>query len=798
MRTADFRTHLKRFVVPPATHIQRRPTDLIYLIIGTVVLVTTSLILFATRGHFENIDFNLFRLINALPDSLARVVWALMQAGSLAAVPVIVLLALLAGRIFLARNLFVGGMAAWILNKVVKLLVVRGRPGDILEEVIIRGGVAEGLGFPSGHVTVATTLATIASPYLGRRLNWLSWALVGVVSLGRIYVGAHFPIDVIGGLALGVMIGALVNLLLGVPHEDHSRPLIREAFLAYGLTPAEISPVSDDARGSVPFFVRTEDGGEYFVKLLGTEHRNADFLFKVWRALLLKNVVNTAPFLTPKQQAEHEAYLSLLAQAHQVRTPEIEFATRVGENYALLAQKRVRGQTLAELEKAGQTIDETTLSKIWEQVRRLHEARIAHGDLRQANLFIDEAGEPWLIDFGFADGGADPAELAQDRAQILASLAKVAGPEATVRTALAVLGPEAVCDAVPTLQPMALSSATRADMKEEPDLLDSLRAAVVEQTGQEIEEERSVFRVDPKSAFWLLGLGIGVYLLFPQLGELGLVVESWEHANPLWLIAALAIFPLTYIMATISQIGALKERLPFWQSVMAHSAASFANRFGPRGVGGMVVLEQYLENRGIERRQAVTSIAVKTAASVLVYLLLSFLAVSWLGVENVAFLDQIEGWQIGIALALLLGAALYFLRSPERAQSLLHSAKQSLRDLMAILKEPRKALELFGGALGTTLAYVATFVFSMWAVGVEISPVNVATVYLAGEVISSASPTPGGLGVLEGTLVAGLKAFGVSSEQAVAGVLLYRFITFWLPILPGFLLFRYLQKEDAL
>ncbi|MBA3532701.1 MAG: flippase-like domain-containing protein [Ardenticatenales bacterium] len=792
MKSTNLRTHIRRFVLPPASSIQRRPTDVIYFILGAVVLFSTSLILFATRGHFEVLDLDLFRLINALPDSIAQIAWALMQAGSLAAVPIVVLLALLAGRVFLARNLLAGGLAAWVLNKVVKVLVNRGRPGDLLEEVIVRGGTAEGLGFPSGHVTVAAALATIASPYLSRRVAWLSWLLVGLVALGRIYVGAHFPIDAIGGVALGVMLGALTNLLLGVPHEDLAQQHIREGFKEYGIELKDVVPVSDDARGSRPYFAKAMDGTEYFVKLLGTEHRNADFLFKIWRSLFLKNVVNSAPFLTPKQQAEHEAYLTLLARSHEVRTPEVEFAARVGDAYALLVQKRVRGETLTE----ASTLDDALMTELWQQVKQLHEANIAHGDLRLANILVDEQGKPWLIDFGFADGGVGPTELSQDSAQLLASLAKVVGPERAVASALAVLGAEAVRQCVPGMKPVALSSATRADLKEEPDLLDNIREEVIKQTGNDIEEERSVLRIEPKSVLWVVGLGIGVYLLLPQIGELGQVVELWKSLDFPWLVAGLVTSALTYVMATVTQFGAQQAKLPFWPTFLAQFAASFANRFGPRGIGAAVLLEQYLEKMGLKRRSAITSLTLKTVAGIIVHVVAMLLTISWLGLENVELLDKIEMWHLWLLLTIVVAALAYVFSSSERTEKIKYSAKGAWRDLVATLKQPRKALQLCGGAVGMNLFYMATFLFSMWALDVDVSPLTVAAVYLAGEIIGSASPTPGGIGVLEGAFVAGFKAFGISSEAAVAGVLLYRLLTFWLPILPGFFAFHYMQDKE--
>ena len=90
----------------------------------------------------------------------------------------------------------------------------RGRPDDLLDDVVVRGAAAHGLGFVSGHVAVAVAMATVAWPYLGRAGRAAVWALAVLVAVLRVYVGAHLPLDVGGGAGLGLAAGSAVNLVV--------------------------------------------------------------------------------------------------------------------------------------------------------------------------------------------------------------------------------------------------------------------------------------------------------------------------------------------------------------------------------------------------------------------------------------------------------------------------------------------------------------------------------------------------------------------------------------------------------
>lgn len=195
--------------------VERRPSDLIWLVAGAVVLLLCALPVHADRVNAVEADA--FRLVNDLPSAPFPIVWVPMQLGNLLVVPAAILAALAFRRWRLAAGLALAGAGVYVLAKVVKRFVERGRPSDVLDEVVVRGAAPHGLGFVSGHIAVVTALALVAWPWLPRWGRWAAGAAVAAVFFTRMYVGAHLPLDMIGGAALGVAVGALVRLLLGVP-----------------------------------------------------------------------------------------------------------------------------------------------------------------------------------------------------------------------------------------------------------------------------------------------------------------------------------------------------------------------------------------------------------------------------------------------------------------------------------------------------------------------------------------------------------------------------------------------------
>jgi membrane-associated phospholipid phosphatase len=199
----------------PPTAIARGWPEIAVTAVGAAVLVLAALPIDA--GRVSDAETGVFRVLNGTTVLPFVLVWPVMQLGNVMVVPTSAAIAAALRRWRLAGELLLAGLGTYLLAKVVKGLVPRGRPDGLLADVVIRGAEAHGRGFVSGHAATLMALATVAWPWLGRRGRIAVVVLVAVVCLARVYVGAHLPLDVIGGAGLGLAVGGLVRLLFGRP-----------------------------------------------------------------------------------------------------------------------------------------------------------------------------------------------------------------------------------------------------------------------------------------------------------------------------------------------------------------------------------------------------------------------------------------------------------------------------------------------------------------------------------------------------------------------------------------------------
>jgi glycosyltransferase 2 family protein len=414
----------------------RHPGDAVRVILGAAVLAVTTTAIH--RNFVGDREAALFRVVNELqlPGWTWPGVWLVMQLGVIGAVPLVAVLALATRRLRLALDAVLAAGSIYLIAKLVKEFVQRGRPQTLLEDVHILGEPARGLGYVSGHSAVAVALATVASPYLGRRARRVAWVLAGCVCLARMYVGSHLPFDVVGGAALGWAAGSLVLFVLGAPDPRVPLGKLRAALTEHGLDPTGLEPVAGDVRRSTCYVTGGGREPELFVKVVAREWRDGDLLWRAFLRLTRRHRVRPVRVGSPHHEVEHEASMALLAARGGVRTPEVLLVRSFDNGAGMLVEQRVHGGNLQELD-AGQ-VDDALLTELWRQVGLLHQGWIAHGELVPANCMVDGDGRPWLVDFDQARASPGPA-LERDRAELLTALGALVGPERARRTSEATL-----------------------------------------------------------------------------------------------------------------------------------------------------------------------------------------------------------------------------------------------------------------------------------------------------------------------------------------------------------------------
>jgi undecaprenyl-diphosphatase len=572
---------------------------------------------------------------------------------------------------------------------------------------------------------------------------------------------------------------------------------IAETLRSAGVPVASVRPADVETKGSRPFAAVAADGRRLFIKALGSDQRDADLLYRAYRAARLRNVGDVRPAASLFQAVEHQALVGVMAERAGVRVPSVDRVVRAGDT-ALLVMEWADGSSLEQF-PAGQISDDL-LAQLWAEVDKLHRAGIAHRSLRAANVMVSSAGQPQIVDFSFSELAATQRQMDLDLAELLASLATLVGEDRAVSSAAEILGPQGVAPSVPLLQPLALSAATRRAVAHHDGLLARTRAAAATASGQETPELARLRRVRPRTLLAIAALTGAFYLVLPQLAQ---VQSSWraiQSAHWAWLLVVIAFSALTYLAGAVSLLGSVHIRLPFWATVLTQGASSFINRVSPANVGGMALNVRYLQKSGVEPSAGVASVGVNALAGVVVHVVLLVIFFTWAG-RGLAKAFKLPSSSKLLVILAVVAAVIGIIMATRQgrrfaARKLLPGVRSSLASLGQVARNPVKLALLFGGSALVTLAYVGGLAAAVEAFGAGASLAELGAVYLGASIIAAASPTPGGLGAIEAALVAGLTGVGISPGPAVSAVLAYRLATYWLPVVPGWLSWRLLQRLD--
>jgi membrane-associated phospholipid phosphatase len=196
-----------------------------------VVVIMASLAVFAicavvaADGQVGPVERAAFDAVNGLPDWLYRPMLAFQYLGVLA-MPLVVAAGALAFRRWrLAAALVLVVPLKLALERMVKLLVQRERPGTTVPEAVLRGVHPGGLSYVSGHAIITFAIAGLLVLVLPRRWGIVAFVLATLNAVARVYLGAHNPLDVVGGAAVGLALAAAMDLVLDVARDrGGSRP----------------------------------------------------------------------------------------------------------------------------------------------------------------------------------------------------------------------------------------------------------------------------------------------------------------------------------------------------------------------------------------------------------------------------------------------------------------------------------------------------------------------------------------------------------------------------------------------
>jgi uncharacterized protein (TIRG00374 family) len=783
-------------VEPQRAAWERSPGDVLRVIVAALGTLLAFAVFDFARNTAVGLEEDVAEALRAVPHFLVLTVFALFSLALLLT-PLVVLVMVIRRRNWrLLGMYFLTTTIATVIFTLLEGFINSRVPAPPTPPEVVPQTVTIDLWSVSFFASLAAALV-VSGPWISRRWRRLAWSLLLASVPLRILAGVDVPSGILFAIAGGWLIGSVIVLAFGSPQRNPSGRDVVEGLDLAGVHLTEIHRAGVDARGSTPYFATDVEGRQFFVKVLGIDERDADLMFRVYRWIRLAHVGDERPFSSLRRTVEHEALVSVMAERSGVTTPTLVAAADLADGSMALVYQRVAGRSLDQVEPSEITAD--VLRGVWRQVQLLRQHRIAHRDLRRANVFLTDDNEPMLIDFGFGEVSASPILLNQDVAQLVVSTAVDVGAERAVADAVAVVGPDAVAAAAPRMQPVALAGATQSALKKQKKLLGEIHEQVVQSTDLETIELAKLERVKPRTVVMAALLFLATWFLIPQLTEIPRLMTEIKDANWIWAVPAVVFSMLTYVGAAMALASSVSERISLSKTTLVTLAGSFVNRVTPAKVGGMALNLRFLQKQGVETTVAAASVGLYQGVGLMVHLCLLAVFAVWAG-KTVNFAKLLPSGTVILAviagILVVIGVAV---GTPKLRRLFVSKVKPELgkigANLRDLVRHPVRLVVMVSGSAILTLSYVGALWASIQAFGGGLPIAGIAVVFLAGASIASAAPTPGGIGAVEAALVAGLTALGLASTVAVPAVFLYRLATFWIPVLPGWAGFTVLQRR---
>ncbi len=684
--------------------------------------------------------------------------------------------------------LVANGLNLWVANSAPRALVsvmLRQSPEHVTTDAI--------------HVYLAAVVAYVTVVGLDHRPQWQAAVWLAVAGDGAaLLLGGHItPVALVSTLLLGRTVAFGARYALGATNVRPPGTAIAAGLLRLGLKPQRLTRIADGPDETRRYEARIDDGRILDIVVLDRDVQAAGSLGRFYRRIRLRSFTQRRAVVSLRRTLDHSALMAYALPAAGVRTPKLVGTLEVGPDTAMLAFEQVIGRAFGAL--GADEIDDEMLAGVWGQLRALHAHAIAHRRLAGENILVEAGGAVWLLDLRAAEIAASELMMRLDTAQLLTTVALAVGPARAVASALNALGLEPVAGALPLLQRVAMMRTTRQQLGANRRLLTELREQVLAaEPGVSVEPIR-LERFRLRTLVTALASAAAAYLLLSQLTHVNFG-QLMREAKWQWAAAAVGASVLTYVAAAMSLLGFVPERLSWARTLLAQVAAGFVTLVAPAAVGGAAVNTRYLQRNQVPPGQAVASVGVAQAVGLVSHigLLLVFGYVT--GTEQPS--DAAPS-ATAITVVLVVAIAVLVVLAVPPLRRLVVARLRSpfagvLPRLLDVLQTPTKLATGLGGTLLLSLTYILCLAASIHAFGGSLSLATVAVVFLAGNAIGSLVPTPGGLGAVEAALSAGLSAAGLAGQTAVSAVLLFRLVTFWLPVLPGWVAFTYLRRRQAL
>jgi uncharacterized membrane protein YbhN (UPF0104 family) len=393
---------------------------------------------------------------------------------------------------------------------------------------------------------------------------------------------------------------------------------------------------------------------------------------------------------------------------------------------------------------------------------------------------------------------------------LLTTTGRLVGPDRAAAAALR-CSPQGAVAALPYLQLPALDALARDKVRaydrarpdedpRPPRLLDGLRAAILTATGTEEPEPVKLQRITWRQVVIATGSIIAVWALLSQVGDIQGVGQELKTADLWWVFAGLILALLPAVTDGIAALGAIAQPLPLGPAIVLQYSQKFTNLAVPSTVGCAAISARFFNKQGVLLATAVSAGLLVSFGGFLVQM---FLVIAALLITNTSVhVSDTGGGGVGlIVLLAIIGigivvTVLVFAR--KLRQRVLKPLRAAWTDVKTVLSSPRKFFSIIGGNMASQLAYAIVLGFSLHAYGASLPLPDLVLVNTGTTFITGIVPVPGGMGVAEASLTAGLTAFGIPPETAAAAALTHRLVTFYIPPLWGWFAFRWLTRHDYL